>query len=245
MRGLRRRETMAVGTLALLGALALPATASAATASITGSTLTYSAVAGEENDLTIETSGANFRVRDNTAPVTAGAGCTQRSPHRVNCLTAGVTLIEVLAKDQDDAVQLLTGTVDANLNGGSGGDNLTSDAGDDTLTLGKTDSNANEQASAGDGQDTLNGSTTPSASDFLGGGPGDDELLGGPGFDSMFGDTGADDVVGGDGFDFMSWTPPAESTSPWTTWRTTGRPGRTTTSTTTSRRSSAPHSTTP
>jgi Ca2+-binding RTX toxin-like protein len=206
MLGLGRRGTIAVGTLALLGALALPATASAGTASITGSTLTYSAAAGEENDLTIETAGANFRVRDNTAPVTAGAGCTQRSPHRVNCLTAGVTLIEVLAKDQDDAVQLLTGTVDANLNGGSGGDNLTSDAGNDTLTLGRTDSNANEQAFAGAGQDTLNGSTTPSASDFLGGGPGDDQLLGGPGFDSMFGDTGADDVVGGDSFDFVSFT---------------------------------------
>jgi hypothetical protein len=98
-RGLGRRWTIAVGSAALVGALVLPASASAGTASIAGSTLTYSAAGGEENDVAIETAGANFRMTDNTAPVTAGAGCTQRSPHRVNCLTAGVTLIEVLAKD--------------------------------------------------------------------------------------------------------------------------------------------------
>jgi Ca2+-binding RTX toxin-like protein len=191
----------------VLGALALPATASAATASITGSTLTYSAASGEENDLTIETDAGVFRVTDNTAPVTAGAGCNQRSTHRVNCSTAGITLVDVLAKDQDDSVQALIGTVDANLNGGSGGDNLTSDAGDDTLTLGKADpsGNTSEQAFAGDGQDTLNGCTTPNASDFLSGGPGDDELLGGACNESLFGDTGADDLVGGDGFDFLSF----------------------------------------
>jgi Ca2+-binding RTX toxin-like protein len=208
IRALGRRWAIAAGTVALLGALALPASASAGTASIAGSTLTYSAASGEENDLTIETAGANFRVTDNTAPVTASAGCTQRSPHRVNCLTAGVTLIEVLAKDQDDTVLLLTGTVDANLNGGSGGDSLTSDAGDDTLTLGKGDigGNTGEQAIAGDGQDTLNGSTTSNSSSFLDGGPGDDQLNGGPGFDSMFGNLGADDLVGGDGFDFVEFT---------------------------------------
>src|SRR4051794_3379609 len=208
-RGLsRRRRRFALVAAVVLGALAIPAGASAATASITGSTLTYSAASGEENDVTIETSGANFRVTDNTAPVTAGTGCAQRSPHRVNCLTAGVTLVEVLAKDQDDSVQALIGTVDANLNGGSGGDNLTSDAGDDTLTLGKGDisGNTGEQAIAGDGQDTLNGCTTPNSGDFLSGGPGDDELLGGPCNESLFGDTGADDLVGGDGFDFISFS---------------------------------------
>src|SRR3954452_10973262 len=207
-RGLsRRRRRFALVAAVVLGALAIPAGASAATASITGSTLTYSAASGEENDVTIETSGANFRVTDNTAPVTAGTGCAQRSPHRVNCLTAGVTLVEVLAKDQDDTVQALIGTVDANLNGGSGGDSLTGDAGDDTLTLGKGDisGNTSEQAVGGDGQDTLNGSTTINGSSFMNGGADDDELNGGLGFDSMFGDTGADDIVGGGGFDFVFW----------------------------------------
>jgi Ca2+-binding RTX toxin-like protein len=206
-RGMSRRRSFVLGAAVVLGALAVPAGANAATASIAGSTLTYSAASGEENDLMIETAGANFRVTDNTAPVTEGAGCTQRSPHRVNCLTAGVTLVEVLAKDQDDSVQALIGAVEANLNGGSGGDNLVSDAGDDTLTLGKGDTSGNtsDQAFAGDGQDTLNGSTTPNSQSFLGGGLGADDLLGGPGNDNLFGDTGADDLVGGDGFDFTSW----------------------------------------
>lgn len=208
LRGLSRRRSLVLGAAVVLGALAVPAGANAATATIAGSTLTYSAASGEENDLLIETAGANFRVTDNTALVTAGAGCTQRSPHRVNCLTAGVNLVEVLAKDQDDTVQALIGTVDANLNGASGTDNLTSAAGDDTLTLGKADLGgfSSEQASAGDGQDTLNGSTTPNSNTFLGGGPGDDELLGGPGNDNLFGDTGADDLVGADGFDFTNWS---------------------------------------
>jgi Ca2+-binding RTX toxin-like protein len=207
-RGLSRRRSLALGTAVVLGALAVPAGANAATASIAGSTLTYAAASGEENDLMIEPDAGVFRVTDNTAPVTAGAGCNQRSPHRVNCPTAGVTLVDVLAKDQDDSVQALIGTVDANLNGGSGGDNLTSDAGDDTLTLGKGDvsGNTGEQAIAGDGQDTLNGCTTPNSGDFLGGGPGDDELLGGPCNESLFGDTGADNFVGGDGFDFISFS---------------------------------------
>src|SRR4051794_2526981 len=92
----RRRRRFVLGAAVVLGALAVPAGANAATASIAGSTLTYSAASGEENDLLIETAGANFRVTDNTAPVTAGTGCMQRSPHRVNCLTAGITLVEVL-----------------------------------------------------------------------------------------------------------------------------------------------------
>jgi Ca2+-binding RTX toxin-like protein len=204
VRGLGRRHAIALG--ALLAGLALPASAGAATASITGSTLTYSAAGGEENDLFVETAGTNFRVTDNTAPVTAGPGCTQRSPHRVNCLTAGINLIEVLAKDQDDTVQLLTGTVDANVTGGSGGDSLVSDAGDDTLSLGTTDFNGNEQIFAGAGDDTLIGPTIANSNAFLGGGPDDDELLGGPGNDNLFGDSGADDIVGGDGSDFMNWS---------------------------------------
>jgi Ca2+-binding RTX toxin-like protein len=205
MRGLGRRRTIAIGA-ALLGVLALPATASAGTISISGSTLTYLATAGEENDLTIETDAGVFRAIDNTAPVTAGAGCSQRTTHRVNCPTTGINLVDVAARDGDDTVQAVIGTVDADLKGGSGNDILTSDAGDDTLSLGKSDpTGLSEQAVAGAGQDTLNGSTTPSGYAYLSGGPGGDQLVGGPGSDSMSGDAGADDIVGGDGFDYMNY----------------------------------------
>lgn len=203
---LGRPRTIMVGMAALLGALALPAAASAGTASVTGSTLTYDAAAGETNDLSIETDAGVFRVIDNTAAVTAGTGCNQRTVHRVNCATAGITHLTVLARDQDDSVQLLTGTVNATLNGGSGTDDLASDAGDDTLSAGpNSTAGIQENLFAGAGDDVLNGSTGASASDFLNGGPDDDQLLGGAGNDSLFGDTGADDIQGGGGFDFLSF----------------------------------------
>jgi Ca2+-binding RTX toxin-like protein len=206
-RGLSRRRKFVLGAAVVVGALVLPAAASAGTVSITGSTLSYSAAGGEENDLSIETDGSIFRVIDNLSPLTAGAGCSQRAPRRVSCPIAGITLIDVLTRDQDDSVVLLTGTVDATMNGGSGGDSLASDAGDDTLSLGGSlNAQSAEGITAGAGNDTLNGSTTNSTSDFLGGGSGDDELLGGPGFDSMFGDSGADNIVGGGGFDNMSFS---------------------------------------
>ena len=203
--GFRRRWMIAMATV--LGVLFLPAVAGAATAEVTGSTLTFTAASGEENELFMETASGVFRVTDAIAPVTAGTGCNQRSLHRVNCPTGTINLVVVQAKDGDDVVQVMIGTVDANIDGGSGGDFLQSGEGDDTLTLGSTDINVAESATAGGGEDTLIGATTPQASDFLGGEAGDDELIGGVAFDSMFGGTGADDIVGGgSNGDFVSFS---------------------------------------
>jgi Ca2+-binding RTX toxin-like protein len=204
--GLGRRLGIVLGVVAL-GAVALPAGASAGTASITGSTLTYSANPGEANDLLIEKdTGQNiFRVIDTTAPATAGAGCVQRSAHRVNCSLAGINLIEVFARDQDDRVETVIGLTDANLNGGSGTDDLTSDSGNDTLTAGKNGIEGfTENLSAGAGHDIVIGTTSSNTNDNLSGGPGADQLLGGPGFDNLNGDQGTDDMQGGDGFDSYS-----------------------------------------
>jgi Ca2+-binding RTX toxin-like protein len=206
-RGLGRRFMIAAGTAAMLGALALPAGATAATANVSGSTFTFTAEQGESNDVMVETDGSVFRVSDGSAPVTAGAGCSQRSVHRVSCANAGVTLVHVLARDQADTVQTLIGTTDATLNGGSGGDALTSDGGDDTLIAGPGGTGfSSENLTAGAGEDTLQGPTTSSGSSFLSGGPGDDELLGGPGGENLFGDSGADLLQGGEGFDLTSWS---------------------------------------
>jgi Ca2+-binding RTX toxin-like protein len=207
IRGLRRRWAIAAVTGGAMAALALPATASAGTVSITGSTLTYSAAAGEPNEITIEKDASVFRVTDAGATATAGTGCNQRSLHRVNCPTTGINLVEVLARDGNDSVQATIGTTDANLSGGSGTDSLRSDAGDDTLSAGKFGATANSQETlfAGDGQDVLNANTDTAGGSFLQGGPGDDQLNGGPGGDSLFGDTGADELRGGNGFDFVSF----------------------------------------
>jgi Ca2+-binding RTX toxin-like protein len=207
VQGVGRRRAIAVGLGVVLGVLVLPASAMAATASVSGSTFTFSAAAGEQNDLRVETDGGLFRVIDNTAPVTAGAGCIQRSTHRVNCPNAGVTLVEVLARDHDDLVETLIGTTDATLNGGSGTDELTSGEGNDVLSAGKGGSGfLGEGLSSGDGEDTLHGTTTSNRSTFMAAGPGDDELLGGPGQDTLFGDLGADVLQGGGGdFDGAFW----------------------------------------
>jgi Ca2+-binding RTX toxin-like protein len=207
VQGVGRRRAIAAGLGVLLGVLVLPASAMGATASVSGSTFTFSAAGGEQNELRVETDGGLFRVIDNSAPVTAGAGCIQRSVHRVNCPNAGVTLVEVLARDHDDTVETLIGTTDAALNGGSGTDELTSSEGDDVLSAGKAGGGFfGETLFAGDGDDTLNGTTSTDRSTFMVGGPGDDQLLGGRGQDTLFGDLGADLLQGGEGdFDSAFW----------------------------------------
>jgi Ca2+-binding RTX toxin-like protein len=192
---------------ALGGVCALPASANAATANVSASTFTFLADQGESNDVIVETDGSVFRVTDASAPVTAGAGCSQRSVHRVSCANAGVTLVHVIARDQDDTVQTLIGSTDASLSGGSGIDSLTGSDGDDTLTAGRGGvAFSSEALSGGPGEDTLNGPNNSSGSAFMQAGPGDDDLLGGPGNDGMFGDAGADFMQGGDGLDFVTYS---------------------------------------
>ena len=115
--GLRRRWTVPIGLGAVVALLVLPANASGATASVAGGTLTFTAASGETNNVVIEPDGAVIRVIDSAVPVTAGGGCMQRSVHRVNCASAGVSLLRVLVFDGDDRAQTL-GTTDAELNGG-------------------------------------------------------------------------------------------------------------------------------
>jgi len=206
--------------------LGLPAAATAGTASLGGSTLTYSAASGESNDLSIEPDGSIFRVIDNTVPVTAGAGCTQRTVHRVTCPTAGVTLLDVLARDQDDTVQT-SGSTDAAINGGAGLDELTSDSGNDTLSAGKGEGSASsgENLVAGAGEDTLNGSPVSNTFTNMNGGPGNDDLLGGPGGEGLFGDTGSDFLRGGGGFDSVQWAGSAGITVTMGAGANDGEPG--------------------
>ncbi len=201
-----RRLGLWIGSAALLGAVALPASASAATASVSGATFTFSAANGEQNDLTVETDGAVFRVIDDNAPVTAGAGCNQRSAHRVNCQNAGVSLVRAFVRDGEDRVTTLIGTTDATLSGGRGVDLLASSDGDDTLIAG-TGGFSNQDVLFGNGgDDTLEASTSSNGGTAMFGGPGDDRLRGGGGSDSLLGDTGADELSGGGGFDSAAWS---------------------------------------
>jgi hypothetical protein len=83
--GRKRRGTvlvllLAVATLTaacVAGAVILGRGVSATTASLSGTNLDFTAAGGEENALSVEVVGTRFRVIDNTAPVTAGAGDSQ------------------------------------------------------------------------------------------------------------------------------------------------------------------------
>jgi Ca2+-binding RTX toxin-like protein len=193
---------LALAGLITAGALALPAGAAASTASVDAGTLNVSAGGGEINHISIEKVGTNFRIFDNTADLTtADADCTQVSDHFVRCSIAGVTLINVQARDQDDVVTVV-GSTDARLDGGGGFDNLTSGSGDDDLFTGRTAvvGFGQDVLEAGDGSDTLHGPPNAgNTNSLLLGEGGGDTLLGGPGREDLNGGDGADQIQGGDG----------------------------------------------
>jgi len=80
------------------------------------------------------------------------------------------------------------------LNGGSGGDVLVGDAGDNQLITG----GGADVAAGGAGSDDLVGDESSPPDD-----PGD-RLIGGPGFDIMTGGSGPDTILGGPGWDIVS-----------------------------------------
>lgn len=164
-------------TLALLAAA--PAAATAATASLDGSTLSVVAGQGEANQLNISISGTELVVTesgDGVALTAAGPGCTGAG-NVVRCPTAAVDSIDVAAGDLDDTVFLTSGVVlPATLAGGAGNDLLIGGSGDDTIDGGASD-------------------------DFLGGQLGDDSFSGGAGQDSVGYDLRSEPVtarIGGD-----------------------------------------------
>jgi hypothetical protein len=87
-----------------VAALAIQAPAAfAGTASIAGTTLTFTAAPGEANALRLSYSNTDraYSVGD-SAPVTAGRGCTAISGGRVSCPGAAVTAVTAGLGDGDD-----------------------------------------------------------------------------------------------------------------------------------------------
>ena len=178
--------------LAVLAALALAPSALAATVSVAGGTLTYTAANGTANDVTFAPNGGAIRVTRN--PVTdtdptltpSGGTCATVSPNQVVDCT-GVTVVVADARDGDDRLDAsaLTAATPATLTGGAGNDSLTGGAGADQLSGGDDD-------------------------DFLDGGRGNDTVSGGNGNDSFVNTfpaaPDADVYTGGDGFDDITET---------------------------------------
>lgn len=186
---------------AMAVALLAPAAAHAATVSLSGGVLTYTAAPGEENNLSLSVQAPGFcTVRpDPCFLVSEGSGvaitnstatvCTAReSASEVECDIPASAVVDL--GDANDTLFDWAGP--STVDGGTGDDGLDGNAGDDTLR-------------GGAGADTLLGEA---GNDLLDGGEGDDAL---EGFGVNSADTGNDtsgrDVyLGGGGTDLVDYT---------------------------------------
>jgi Ca2+-binding RTX toxin-like protein len=168
--------------LAVLGAPC----AQAATVSVIGSTLTFTANAGEANDVTVIWGD----VHDNGANLTAGSGCSTVDANSVSC-TDPFTAVSVSLGDGHDQLQAFL-NAPATVNAGSGNDIvfganmptvLHGEGGNDQLTSNYFGSTLD----GADGNDTIQGG----GGGTVDGGAGDDTLSGGQ-FDFVDGEGGAD-----------------------------------------------------
>jgi len=197
-------RVLLVAVAALLGAAA---PAGAATLTVSGGTLDYSAADGRRNVVAFEETSANtVRVVRDLRPggdedaITSVAGCTPITPN-VSYSCGSVSRVVANGGDGDDrldAGSLLDGgqltAISATLRGGPGNDTLA--AGDSTDVL-----------EGGDGDDTLTGGDQDSAlrgdagSDVMYGGGGNEIIEGGDGNDTLQGNGGRDILRGGAGVD--------------------------------------------
>lgn len=215
---------MRVILLVIVASALLPiSTAWASTAAVSGSTLVYSAAAGENNTISFEPAFFNagaVAIQD-SVPLTPGAGCSAVSSTKVECQRAGLTTARFTLGDQPDdfAVSGDPGLSIA-VDGGSGDDDLRADdAAMNVLAGGE----GNDLVVGGDradslrgdaGDDDVQGQLGPddidggAGNDVLvgdtptgGGAPGNDTIDGGPGRDSITGEGGDDSLSGGGGRD--------------------------------------------
>jgi Ca2+-binding RTX toxin-like protein len=137
--------------------------------------VTYTAAAGETNQVTFTLDSGRVLVSDASAPVTlapvqpfsAMVACVTIDPHTVSCPTptGGVT---ALLGDGDDTATVGPGPMTASLSGGAGDDVLTGGDGDDQLDGG----DGSDHLSGGSGDDTFLGAELSGSADVLDGGPG-------------------------------------------------------------------------
>jgi Ca2+-binding RTX toxin-like protein len=219
-RPIRRALVLAAVTL-MLGGMG---TARAATVSVQGGTLTFTAAPGEVNHLQIKDATsdvgdligggtAHYDV-DDVVALTAGAGCATHVAQAgadVRCEKAGVTAIAVDLGDGNDFAILAYTATPVVLHGGAGNDELTDGGGADTI-FGDDGDDMIDRTSGGCcnqgfGSDTVDGGA---GNDDITGGSGNDAVLGGAGNDKVYGDgsSGGDDVLdGGDGDDYVNGGP--------------------------------------
>src|SRR3954468_17134242 len=104
------RSRALVALAVVIAACGLAPAAHAATASVSGGTLTYTAAPGEANHLSLTVGTGGYALLDTGLGVPPGPGCTASAVDRVVCPTTGIAAIAVDAGYGDDTVSLTTST---------------------------------------------------------------------------------------------------------------------------------------
>jgi hypothetical protein len=173
--------------VACVSVLMTPNPATGATVAVSDGQMKVTATAQGTNVIDVNPDGLGFRVYDSLDPVTAGQGCTLRSPREAVC-DGLVMVIRIEGGAGDDLLGLWDVQVPVIARGG---------AGDDLIETGA----AADDIDAGGGRDAVEGRE---GDDTLMGGPERDRIEGGPGSDALEGADGADVLRGGDGVDSAS-----------------------------------------
>jgi Ca2+-binding RTX toxin-like protein len=209
------RPIGSISVLAIVGALALAASASASTLAVDrGGTLRFDAGRGEANNVDLRDGAAQTTVTDSGSIIHAGNGCTQVSPHEASCPlpgTFGPQNVAMTLGDRDDdarAFKFSLGSVA--VDGGTGADtiddspqlgaNVDGGVGDDTITV-HPNFGGHVDVNGGLGRDTI---SAIAGSGTVDGGLGDDDITlttfvePSPGASAAYGGLG-DDTITADG----------------------------------------------
>jgi Ca2+-binding RTX toxin-like protein len=181
------RPIGSISVLAIVGGLALAASASASTLAVdSGGTLRFDAARGEANNVDLRDGGGQTTVTDSGSIIQAGNGCTQVTPHQASCPLPGgfgdQNVVMTLADRNDAARAFKVGFGHIAIDGGAGNDTI-SDApqsgadvdgglGDDTITV-HPNFGGSVDVHGGLGRDSI---TAASASGTVDGGLGDDSI---------------------------------------------------------------------
>jgi Ca2+-binding RTX toxin-like protein len=166
--------------------------------SVSGATITVKGGPGQANRIDLASASGSYQISDtNGRSLNASQPCDQRSSSSVSCPASGVSGINVELGDGDDLIEVVAGSLYANVDvdGGSGDDTIKGSgrmfggAGNDRLS-------GSPAMDGGDGDDRIDAT---SGSDQILGGAGDDRIDAGAGHDMVNGAEGNDVIDGGAG----------------------------------------------
>jgi Ca2+-binding RTX toxin-like protein len=207
------RPIGSISVLAIVGALALAAGASASTLAVDrGGTLRFDAAKGEANNVDLRDGGGQTTVTDSGSIIHAGNGCTQVTPHQASCpLPMGFGPQDVIMKlgDRNDVASAFKVSFGRVAIDGASGDDTIDDLpqsgadvdgglGDDIITV-HPNFGGHVDVHGGLGRDTI---TAISASGTVDGDLGDDKItlttFVNPAVSAAYGGLG-DDTITADG----------------------------------------------